>query len=155
MMIVKPVLIISSLLAIVVALPFRIRFIPRVFNSLIFWSLSCLISALIIYVQFYTRTVNETVLKAGFEWDGSVELEFKNNGKCLIKKYGSMDGQVAYSSYIYIKPNKIVVDEDLSLGSAKLKDTLFIMNGDLKFYLEDEWKGITEGEMRISKNTLK
>lgn len=151
----KPAFILLSVLGIIAYVQYDFSDNPKYIPGIAIWGLAMTLTFATLKTYNYLRNRSENILITKFYWDSGIDLYLRQNGSYKVVNTDWMSGYVSYGRY-RIKENHIITNKNLNFGTVEMIDTLTLTSDSLHVYfrLNEEWKGISEGEMLIEMDSL-
>lgn len=150
-----PLFIFSSIIVFFTPIKHHLFGVEKYFRGVVIWLFAVILTTIILFTYNFLRNQSKDLLIADFYWDAGIELHLRENGTYKVINEDWMSGGVSYGKY-KIEGDKILISGNLKLGISTLIDTLYLGadSSSLNFKLEEEWKGLAEDQMHITKDLI-
>ncbi len=140
-----PCFIISSLIAVLIPIKSKIKFVNKRLSSLIIWLISMTLLICILFGIDKIRNLSPVLFSTKFYWEEGVYVEFRENRTFKALNYHMLGGDITYGKYELLD-SLIILKDKIKFGMENMNDTLKISNDGISFTMEKPWR-INEGKM--------
>ncbi|MFK8054846.1 MAG: hypothetical protein AB8F78_01900 [Saprospiraceae bacterium] len=149
MVLVLPVFIDSSILAIVIPSERKFGKIHKYLSSLVYWIGAMGLSCAAIFTYNTLRNLSPVIYAVEFYWDVGIDMEFRENGTFKVLNSNMGGGFVSYGDY-KIVGSTIILEDEVRWDNLKLNDTLQVTERGINFTLDKPHRDLSEGTMGFS-----
>lgn len=140
-----PCFIISSLIAVLIPIKFKIKFVNKRLGSFLIWIILMTLLICILFAIDKIRNLSPVLFSTKFYWEEGVDVEFRENRTFKALNHHMLGGDITYGKYI-LSDSLLILQDNLNFGNEKMNDTLKISNEGISFTMEKPWR-ISEGKM--------